>query len=103
MSLLTEVTGVAASLFTSVALLPQLVKILREKNAEGISWLMLFSLFVGLGLWIVYGCMKSDLIISISNAFAWLVNATVMILTRKFTGRTKSAKTTDRSKGAVSR
>jgi MtN3 and saliva related transmembrane protein len=80
----THFVGIAASIFTGIALLPQLIKIFREKNAEGTSWLMLTSLFVGLSLWVIYGFRKNDLIIIISNMFAWLVNATVIILSFKY-------------------
>lgn len=102
MNILTELTGIIASLCTSVALLPQLVKIIKEKSAESISWLMLFTLFIGLGLWVVYGCKKHDPIITVSNSFAWLVNLTVMALTKKYKHHTNSAKATDRSKDADS-
>ena len=76
----TQVIGIVASVFTGIALLPQLVKIIKEKTAEGTSWLMLFSLLIGLSCWIIYGAKKEDLIIVISNGFAWLVNLTFMIL-----------------------
>lgn len=74
------VVGTTASVFTGVALLPQLIKIIREKNAEGISYLMLISLFIGLSFWIWYGSMKTDPIIIISNAFSLLVNLTIFVL-----------------------
>jgi len=76
----TQIIGIVASVFTGIALLPQLIKIIKERTAEGTSWLMLFSLMIGLTCWIIYGSKKEDLIIVISNGFAWLVNLTVMIL-----------------------
>jgi MtN3 and saliva related transmembrane protein len=85
----TEVAGIAASIFTGIALLPQLIKIFKEKNAEGTSWLMLSSLFIGLSLWVLYGARKEDPIIIISNAFAWTVNCTVIILSLKYRGTSK--------------
>jgi MtN3 and saliva related transmembrane protein len=80
----TQVIGIIASVFTGIALLPQLIKIVKEKTAEGTSWLMLFSLLIGLSSWIVYGIKKDDLIIVISNGFALAVNLTVMILSIVF-------------------
>lgn len=67
-------TGVAASAFTAASLIPQLVKVLKERKAESISLGMLLILFVGLGLWVYYGMLKSDLIIIISNSFSFVVN-----------------------------
>jgi MtN3 and saliva related transmembrane protein len=73
--------GIAASTFTSLTLLPQLVKIVRERDAEGTSYLMLIVLFIGLALWIVYGVMKNDLIIIVANSVSLFIN----ILTGIFT------------------
>lgn len=81
---LTEITGIAASIFTSSTLIPQLIKILREKNAEGTSRLMLAVLFTGLLLWVVYGIQKDDLIIIVANAFSLLMNLLTFFLTWKY-------------------
>jgi MtN3 and saliva related transmembrane protein len=80
----TEITGVAASIFTSSTLIPQFVKIVREKNAEGTSYLMLLVLFVGLTLWVAYGVMKDDWIIIIANGFSLLVNIATIVARWRF-------------------
>lgn len=72
--------GIGASAFTATSLIPQLIKIVKEKKAEDISILMLAVLFTGLACWIWYGILKDDLIIIISNSFALLVNLTIGIL-----------------------
>jgi MtN3 and saliva related transmembrane protein len=76
----TEITGIAASVFTSSTLIPQLVKIIRERNAEGTSIAMLAVLFVGLSLWVIYGVLKDDWIIIIANGFSLLVNVVTAIM-----------------------
>jgi len=78
---LNTIIGIAASTFTSLTLLPQLIKIIREKDAEGTSYLMLLVLFIGLSLWIVYGCMKSDPIIIVANAVSLAINITTGVFT----------------------
>jgi MtN3 and saliva related transmembrane protein len=80
----TTFIGIAASVFTSSTLLPQLIKIVKEKNADGTSYGMLAVLFVGLTLWIVYGSRKEDYIIIVANAFSLLVNIIVVILAVKY-------------------
>lgn len=80
----TTVVGLLASIGTSVSLLPQLFKIIKEKKAEAISLGMLLVLFAGLSLWIWYGILQKDLIIIIANAFSLLVNITLSILTIKY-------------------
>ena len=76
----TEISGILASIFTAIALLPQLVKIIKEKKAGGTSPLMLSSLFIGLTFWVIYGICKNDWIIIISNGFSLLVNISISIL-----------------------
>lgn len=81
---LETIIGVLASIFTSIAMLPQLIKIVKEKKSEGISYWMLGSLVLGLSLWIWYGCMKKDIIIVIANGLALSINITVVILSLKY-------------------
>ena len=78
---ITGYIGIGAGICTAVSMLPQLVKIIREKKAEDISWFMLFILLTGLGLWIWYGVRKEDYPIIITNCFSFLVNVLVIIFT----------------------
>jgi MtN3 and saliva related transmembrane protein len=64
------IIGILASVCTAISLVPQLVKLLKEKKAENISLLMLAVLFAGVGLWIYYGILKKDFIIIVSNSFS---------------------------------
>ena len=75
------IVGIAASAFTSTALLPQLIKMLREKKANDISLAMLIVLFTGLALWVWYGFIKQDWIIIIANLFAVIINLISGVLT----------------------
>ncbi|MEO5891423.1 MAG: SemiSWEET transporter [Ferruginibacter sp.] len=81
---LTSVTGIAASIFTAVSLLPQLVKLLKEKKAEDVSLGMLAVLFAGLGLWIWYGSQKNDWIIIIANSFSFILNLILAFFAMKY-------------------
>lgn len=81
---LVNVIGVLASIFTGISLLPQLVKLIKEKKPENISTGMVIILLFGLGLWVYYGYLKEDWIIIISNSFSWLVNLAIIILTIKY-------------------
>ncbi|QDP86438.1 hypothetical protein FNJ88_13060 [Chryseobacterium sp. SNU WT5] len=74
-----NILGLVAGAITSVAMLPQLIKVLKEKNVEDLSWLMITSLIGGLSLWVWYGFIKEELPIILSNAFAVLVNVCLLI------------------------
>ncbi|ALR29198.1 hypothetical protein ATE47_01015 [Chryseobacterium sp. IHB B 17019] len=71
--------GIVAGILTSISMIPQLVKVIKEKDAENLSWLMLLVLITGLSLWVWYGFIKDELPIILSNAFAVLVNVTLLI------------------------
>jgi MtN3 and saliva related transmembrane protein len=66
--------GISAGILTGVSLLPQLLKIIKEKRADGISFGMLTVLLVGLCLWILYGALKKDYPIIVTNSFSLLMN-----------------------------
>ena len=74
-----NVLGIVAGVLTSISMLPQLVKVIKEKNVEDLSWLMILVLISGLSLWVWYGILKNELPIIISNAFAVLVNVCLLI------------------------
>jgi len=78
------IIGILASICTAISLVPQLIKLLKEKKAQNISLLMLAVLFAGVGLWIYYGILKKDFIIIVSNSFSLLVNAMLAGLTIKY-------------------
>lgn len=71
--------GIAAGTLTSLSMLPQLIKVIKEKDVQAISPVMILVLLAGVSLWIVYGIMKSEWPIILSNAFSVLVNATLLI------------------------
>lgn len=71
--------GTAAGILTSVSMIPQLIKVLKEKDVENLSWGMIVVLLTGVSLWVVYGIMKNELPIILSNGFSVLVNTTLLI------------------------
>jgi MtN3 and saliva related transmembrane protein len=80
----TEYIGIAAGICTSVSQLPQLIKIIREKKADDISYCTLIVLITGLAGWVWYGCMKSDWPIILTNSFSVLVNMFVIFFTIRY-------------------
>ena len=80
----TQMIGIIAGICTGISLLPQLVKIVKEKKADDISWFMLFILLAGLAMWVWYGILKADYPIIITNSFSFLVNVAIIIFTIRF-------------------
>jgi MtN3 and saliva related transmembrane protein len=83
----TQLIGIIAGICTGISLLPQLIKIIREKKADDISWVMLFILLAGLAGWVWYGILKEDYPIIITNSFSFLVNVAIIFFTLRFQKR----------------
>lgn len=74
------IIGIGASILTGISMLPQLIKLIKERKANDISLIMLITLISGLTMWVWYGIKKEDWIIIISNGFSMLINILVLIL-----------------------
>jgi len=74
------ITGIAAGVLTAISMMPQVIKTIKTKEAENISPVMLIILIAGVALWIVYGCIKKDWPIIITNSFSVLVNLSMLFL-----------------------
>jgi MtN3 and saliva related transmembrane protein len=80
----TQYIGIVAGALTSISLLPQLIKIIREKKADGVSLGMFIVLLIGIGGWIWYGIEKQDYPIIITNGFSFTVNLLILIFSLKY-------------------
>jgi MtN3 and saliva related transmembrane protein len=79
-----NILGTVAGILTSIAAMPQLIKVLKSKNVNDLSWHMIAILVTGLSLWVWYGMIKNELPIIISNGFAVAVNLSLLICYFKF-------------------
>jgi MtN3 and saliva related transmembrane protein len=79
-----QVVGIVSSVLTAVSMLPQLIKVIREKDAENVSIVMLSVLLAGLAMWIYYGVLIKDLIIIVSNSFSVLLNVVLLFCAFRF-------------------
>lgn len=84
---LITITGILASILTMISMLPQLIRILREKRAESLSWWVPVILIFGTGLWACYGALQHDWIIIVSNGVSTLINAAILVLSIRYGNR----------------
>jgi MtN3 and saliva related transmembrane protein len=85
--MISQYVGIIAGVLTGISMLPQLVKIIKEKKAESVSLLMLIVLLAGLAGWVWYGILKNDYPIIITNSFSFLTNLSIIILTLIYRGK----------------
>ena len=86
----TEIIGIIAGILTATSLLPQIIKIAKEKKAEDVSIAMLLVLMCGVGLWIYYGFKRDDLPIIATNILSIVLNIITLILRMKYRQRKTS-------------
>ena len=76
----TELLGLIAGLFTTIAFVPQVVKIWKSKHAHDVS-LAMFAIFsAGVALWIVYGFIIGSLPVILANSVTFALALAVLIL-----------------------
>lgn len=73
------VIGIVAGILTSISMVPQLIKVLKERDVENLSPVMVAVLLAGVSAWVVYGLLKEEWPIILSNAFSVLVNITLLV------------------------
>jgi MtN3 and saliva related transmembrane protein len=75
---LAEAVGAAAGLFSMASFTPQIVKIIREKDASGVSLRMYLVTCSGFVLWIAYGVILGSWPVWLSNAVNLALAGTIL-------------------------
>ena len=81
---LTHIVEIIAGILTGTFMLPQLIKVIKEKKVDEISILMLAVLITGITLWIIYGVIRNDMPLIVSNTFSLCVNLVLMYYRIKY-------------------
>jgi MtN3 and saliva related transmembrane protein len=77
---LVNAVGTAAGLCSMASFVPQLVKILRERRAEGVSLRTYCVTVTGFVLWIAYGVLLGSWPVAVSNSVCLLLSAAILAL-----------------------
>jgi MtN3 and saliva related transmembrane protein len=83
-TLLTNTVGVAAAVCSMTSFTPQIVKILRERDASSVSLRMYVVTVAGFALWIAYGVMIASWPVAGSNVVNLGLSATILALKFRF-------------------
>ena len=76
----TQILGLVAGACTTAAVIPQILKAWKTKEVDDVSPGMFLVLITGLALWVVYGIIKGDIPIIITNGLAFLLNGFMLFL-----------------------
>ncbi len=86
-TVLINAIGVGAALCSMASFVPQVMKLLRERDASGISVRMYVVAAVGFVLWCAYGALTGAWPLTLSNAVNLLLVLTILFLKVRFRGR----------------
>ncbi len=75
-----EVLGLTAGACTTAAVVPQIWKAWKTREVDDVSTKMFLVLIAGLSLWVVYGLIRNDLPIIVTNGVALLLNLFMLYL-----------------------
>jgi len=75
----TAIVGLIAGAFTTISLLPQVIKTIKTKETKDISMATYIILISGMLLWIVYGVLIDAPPVILANAFSLLLALIVLI------------------------
>ena len=67
---ITTFIGLLAGTCTTIAFIPQLVKVVKTKKTDGISLWMYIIYIIGLSLWLVFGILTNTSAIIITHSIA---------------------------------
>tara|TARA_B110000003_G_C16245149_1_gene376674 strand:- start:63 stop:329 length:267 start_codon:yes stop_codon:yes gene_type:complete len=62
-----ELIGLLAAAFTTIAFIPQVFKVIKTKSSDGLSLTTYLIFIIGVGLWLIYGLIKSSISMIIGN------------------------------------
>lgn len=79
-----EIIGAVAAILTTLAWLPQILKILRERKTSDISLGTNAALATGISLWIVYGVAIGSLPVILSNSVTLLFILMIVVLKLRY-------------------
>jgi MtN3 and saliva related transmembrane protein len=87
----TEVVGVAAGLCSMGGFVPQLVKLIHARRADGVSLSAYLVMVAGFSLWVAYGVMLKSWPLTGSNMVNLGLAAWILILKCRIQAREKAA------------
>ena len=85
-----NVVGTVAGLCSMVSFVPQIVKIIKEKDASSVALKMYLVTVTGFVLWTTYGVLLGSWPVAVSNAVCLCLTTAILILRLRYGGETKA-------------
>ncbi|KIA94508.1 MULTISPECIES: SemiSWEET family sugar transporter [unclassified Flavobacterium] len=80
----TNIIGLVAGICVTIAVIPQIIKVWKSKKVKNVSLTMFSTLTLGIFLWVVYGFLKKDYPIMITNSISLFLNLLMIYFISKY-------------------
>ncbi len=74
-----EIIGLIAAVCTTLAFIPQVIKVWKTKQTMDLSLRMYSIMFIGILLWLVYGIRIDSLSIILANVVTAILVGTILV------------------------
>lgn len=75
-----EIVGLIAASFTTLAFVPQVFKIWKNRNISGVSISMYVIMLIGISMWLLYGFLIKSLAVIVANIVTGLLQLFIVTL-----------------------
>ena len=80
----TALVGFAAGFLTTIAFVPQVLKIWRSKSAADVSLATFLAFTLGVGLWLLFGILQKEPPIIVWNGVTLVLAAAILAMKFRF-------------------
>lgn len=74
----TDLIGFLAAFCTTIAFMPQALKVLKTRDTQSLSLSMYLIFTIGVGLWLAYGWIKQDMAMIIANIITLILACAIL-------------------------
>ena len=74
-----EIIGLIAAVFTTIAFVPQVVKITKKRTAKGVSVSMYVIMFIGICFWLCYGILIDSIAVITANFVSGILQLVIIV------------------------
>jgi len=78
--IIAEIIGAISAILTTTAFLPQVIKVLKTKKTQDLSYGMLLMQSSGNFMWIIYGAMIHSWSLAIANVLTFLLVFSIVVV-----------------------
>ena len=79
-----DTIGTVAGILVLSSFIPQLIKAYKTKKMSDVSIHLMILIASGMFLWVIYGLIRSDLVIIGTNATGFALNITLLVMKLRY-------------------